>query len=164
MTRWYSLGTADAGIFTSAPLIFTYEKRFAAPPDRVWESLESDESLSAWSSAVKELTWLTPRPFGVGTVREVVLASGIARVHEHFFRWDEGRGYSFYVTEATAPGLSRMAEDYVVVPDEDGTIFRWTVAVEPKGPLTLPFKVLGPGLKAAFGKVASDGERYFART
>lgn len=161
-TPRFSLKAADAGFFTTAPLLFNYEKRYAAPPDRVWESLASDESLAAWSSAIKKLTWLSPRPFGVGTTREVVLAPGIARVYEHFFRWDEGRGYSFYVSHSTAPTFTRMAEDYAVVPDGDATIFRWTIAIEPKGVLSLPFKALAPGLRAAFGKLASDGEKYFA--
>ena len=28
----------------------------------------------AWGPTVKEVNWLSPRPFGVGTTREVVLA------------------------------------------------------------------------------------------
>jgi Polyketide cyclase / dehydrase and lipid transport len=95
MARWYPLESSDAGLFTSAPHVYRYETRYAAPPERVWESLASNASLSAWGSSVKELNWLSPRPFGVGTTREVVLAPGLVRVHERYFRWDEGRGYSF---------------------------------------------------------------------
>jgi carbon monoxide dehydrogenase subunit G len=164
MTRWYAVEPADANFFTSAPHVFRYSKRFAAPPEKVWESLTSDESLAAWSPTVSSLTWLSPRPFGVGTTREVALAPGLVRVHERYFRWDEGRGNSFFVYEANAPVFKRFAEDYEVEPEGDGTRFTWTVAIEPKGVLALPFKALAPALKLAFGRLASDGERYFART
>lgn len=160
MARWFPLESADADLFTTAPHVFTYEQHYAAPPERVWESLASDESLSAWGSAVSSLTWLSPRPFGVGTIREVGL--GPTKVHERFFRWDEGHGYSFYVYEANAPLFRRFAEDYIVTPERDGTKFIWTVALEPKPALALPFKALAPVLQLAFGRMASDGRKYFA--
>jgi uncharacterized protein YndB with AHSA1/START domain len=166
MTRWFAVESADESFFTSAPHVFRYSKLFAAPPERVWESLTSDESLAAWSSTVSSLTWLSDRPFGVGTTREVVLAPGLSRVHERFFRWDEGRGYSFEAYEANAPLFRRFAEDYVLEPADGGTNtrFDWTVAIEPKPALALPFKAIAPVLKVAFGKLAADGERYFAST
>jgi Polyketide cyclase / dehydrase and lipid transport len=162
MTRWYPLEPADADFFASAPHVFRYQKRFATPPEQVWESLTSDASVAAWTPAVKEVTWTSPRPFGVGTTREVA-APALARVRERFFRWDEGSGYSFWVYESTLRFFTRFAEDYVVEPDGDGTSFTWTVAIEPKGRLALPVKVLAPALKAGFGRIFSDGQRYFAK-
>jgi hypothetical protein len=162
MARWFPLESADADLFKTAPHVFTYELHYAASPERVWESLASDESLSAWGSTVSSLTWLSPRPFGVGTIREVGL--GPSKVHERFFRWDEGHGYSFYVYEANAPMFRRFAEDYIVEPDGDGTKFTWTVAVDPKPALALPFKALAPVLKAGFGRMAGEGKRYFAKS
>jgi Polyketide cyclase / dehydrase and lipid transport len=167
MTRWHAVEPADEGVFTSAPHIFHYSKRFAAPPERVWESLASDESLADWSATVNSVNWLSPRPFGVGTTREVVLAPGLTRVRERFFRWEEGHRYSFTVYEANLPVFRRFAEDYVVEPegaDGEATRFTWTVAIEPKSAFALPFKPLAPVLKLAFGRMAADGERYFART
>lgn len=167
MARWFAVDSADESLFTSAPYVFRYTKRFAAPPEQVWESLVSDESLAAWSQTVSSVTWTSDRPFGVGTTREVVLAPGISRVRERFFRWDEGQGYSFGVYQANAPFFRRFAEDYIVEPAEsDGaaTRFIWTVAIEPKKLFALPFKPIAPVLKLTFGKMAADGERYFART
>jgi hypothetical protein len=160
MARWFALEPADEGFLTTAPLLLRFEKHYDAPVEQVWESLQSDESLAAWGNTVSSLTWTSPRPFGVGSTREV--GTGPMRVREHFFRWDEGRGYSFYVTEANAPLFRRFAEDYVVLPDGTGTRFLWTVAVEPRHALRLPFKVLAPAFKIGFGRLASDGQRYFA--
>ena len=163
MTRWYSLEPVDGAFFTAAPHVFRYERRFAAAPETVWESLVSDESLSAWSPLVSSVTWLSPRPFGVGTAREVTLAPGLTHMRERFFRWDEGRGYSFAAFEGNQPLLTSFAEDYEVEADGDGSRLTWTVAIEPKRALALPFIPLAPVLKLLFGRVVVDGERYFAR-
>lgn len=163
MTRWYPLESADADFLATAPHLFRYEKRFAAAPQRVWDSLISDASLAAWGPSVREVNWTSPRPFGVGTTRDVVLAPGLVRVRERFFRWDDGHHYSFTVDAANLPIFRRFAEDYIVEPDgADATRFRWTVAIEAKPAFALPFKALSPVLKAAFGRLAADGQRYFA--
>jgi hypothetical protein len=161
MTRWYPLEPADDDFLVSAPHIFRYEKRFAAPPEKVWESLISDESLTAWSPMIKELTWTSPRPFGVGTTREVKPLGG-PRVRERYYRWDDGRSHAFYVYESTLPLFQRFAEDYILEPDGDGTRFTWVIAMEPKGAMALPFKPIAPVLKAAFGRIPSGGQEYFA--
>lgn len=160
MPRWFALEPADAGFFDSAPHVFRYEKHYDATPEQVWDSLQSDASLSAWGPTVTALTWTSPRPFGVGTTRSVSL--GPAQVHERFFRWDEGSGYGFYVYESNAPLFRRFAEDYRVEPDGTGTRFTWVVAIEPVGAMRLPFRLLAPLVKAGFGRMASDGTRYFA--
>ena len=162
MTRWHALEPADADFFDSAPHVFTYQKRFAAPPEKVWDQLTSDASIAAWGPATKEVNWTSPRPFGVGTTREVV-APGGATMRERFFRWDEGSRHSFAAYESTLPLFRRFAEDYIVEPDGADTLFTWTLAIEPKGALALPFKVLAPAVKAAFGRIPSDGQRYWAK-
>ncbi|SEH71048.1 Carbon monoxide dehydrogenase subunit G [Mycolicibacterium rutilum] len=162
MTRWYPLEPADADFLASAPHVFRYEKRYAATPEQVWESLTSDESLAAWGPSLKSVTWTSPRPFGVGTTRDVV-APGGATMRERYFRWDDGRNHSFYVYESTLPVFKRFAEDYIVEPDGDHTRFTWVVAIEPKNPLALPVKVLAPLLKAGFGRIPSSGVGYFAK-
>lgn len=162
MTRWHALQSADADFFDSAPHVFTYQKRFAAPPAKVWEQLTSDQSISAWGPATKEVNWTSPRPFGIGTTREVVALGG-ATMRERFFRWDEGGRHSFAAYESTLPLFTRFAEDYIVEPDGNNTLFTWTLAIEPKSALALPVKLLAPVIKAAFGRVPGDGQRYWAK-
>lgn len=158
----FALEPADEAFFGSAPHVFTYRKQFAAPPERVWESLTSDESLAAWGSTVKFVNWTSPRPFGVGTTREVALSPGIVRVDETFFRWEDGVRYSFYVDHASVPSLRRFAEDYLVEPLGEGRAqFTWIVAIEARPAFAVPFKAFAPVLKAAFGRLATDGEKHF---
>ncbi len=160
MTRWHPLEPTDDEFFTSAPHVLRYQKRFAATPEQVWESLTSDVSLAAWGPAIRKVTWTSPRPFGVGTTREVVSAGS---VRERYFRWDEGHSHAFYVYEASLPLFKRFAEDYIVEPDGAETLFTWTVAIEAKSAFRLPLKVLAPVLKAGFGQIPSGGQRYFAK-
>jgi hypothetical protein len=162
MIRWYPLESADEQFLASAPHVFRYQKRFAAAPEQVWESLTSDVSLAAWGPSIKKVTWTSRRPFGVGTTRDVV-APGGATMRERYFQWDEGRSHSFAVYESTLPLFRRFAEEYVVEPAGTETLFRWTVAIEPKNAFTLPVKLLAPVLKVGFGRIASGGQSYFAK-
>ncbi|MGB3484521.1 MAG: hypothetical protein WBB07_20175 [Mycobacterium sp.] len=83
MARWFPLEPTDASVFGSAPHVFRYQKRLDAPVESVWLSLTSDHSLSDWGSLVQAVHWYSPRPFGVDTTREVVLAPGLVKVREH---------------------------------------------------------------------------------
>ena len=162
MTRWYPLEPADDDFLTSAPHVFNYQKRFAATPADVWQQLTSDESIAAWGPTLKSVTWTSPRPFGVGTTREVAPPIG-PRMRERYFLWEEGRRHSFAVYESTASLFTRFAEDYLVEPDGNDTLFTWTLAIEPRAALALPVKLLAPAIKAAFGRMPSDGQRYWAK-
>jgi len=163
MTRWHELERPDYSTFTEASQVYRFPARFAAPPSRVWESLASDESVRAWGLGVRSLRWTSPRPFGVGTTREVVLPLRTMIVREEFFRWDEGKGYSFFVAAANRPGLRSFAENYELEPDGDGTLFTWTIALEPGPRLAPVMKALGPVNKAAFGQLVRAGKKYFAK-
>lgn len=161
MTRWHALEPADAEFLASAPHVFRYQKRFAAPPEKVWESLVSDESLAAWGPMIKDVTWTSPRPFGVGTTRDVTAGIGSV-LRERFFRWEDGHRKSFYAYAAAMPVFKRFAEDYLVEPAGSETLFTWTLAIEAKPTFSLPVKVLAPVLKAAFGRIPASGQKYFA--
>jgi hypothetical protein len=160
---WHTLKPADAVVFVEAPIVYRFPARLPVPPERVWESLASERSMWDWGVGVKRLTWTSPRPFGVGTTREVVLPYGSMTVREEFFRWDEGKGYSFYVAEANRPGIAQFAEDYVIEPDGDGCVFTWTIALEPKPALLRVMRLAGPLNKMAFGQVPRAAKKHFAR-
>jgi hypothetical protein len=160
MTRWYPLEHADDEFISTAPHVFRYQKRFAATPEQVWATMTSDESMAAWGPPIKKVTWTSPRPFGVGTTREVVVGGSL---RERYYLWDEGRRNAFYVYEASLPIFKRFAEDYVVEPVGAETLFTWTVAIEPKDAYRLPVKLLAPVVKAALARIPSIGQRYFAK-
>jgi Polyketide cyclase / dehydrase and lipid transport len=163
--RWHRLEPADGSVFESAPQLHRFRVRLDVPPEQVWESLASDESIAAWPMGPGlsiKLQWTSPRPFGIGTTREVVLPFGMMTVRERFFRWDEGKGYSFYVEAVNRSGIRRFAEDYVIEPDGAGSVFTWTIAIEPTPALAPLMRATTPVNRFAFGRTAAAAKRFFA--
>lgn len=163
---WSRLEPADAALFDDAPQLHRFPVHLDVAPERVWASLASDESIAAWPLGPGmhiTLRWTSPRPFGIGTTREVVLPFGAMTVRERFFRWDEGKGYSFYVESANRPGIRRFAEDYVIEPDGTGSLFTWTIAIEPMPRAARIVGLTTPLNRLAFGRTAAAAKRYFAQ-
>ena len=129
MTRWFPLESADDEFLRSAPARTTKVVDVPVPVETLWAALTADDALVSWGAGATKMTWLTPRPFGVDTVREVTVG-GVATVHEKFYRWDEGKRKTFAVSESNRPGIRRMVEDYVVESTPTGSRLTWTVGVE----------------------------------
>lgn len=159
---WHSLEPADESFFGTAPHVYRFPVELNVPPERVWESLVSDGSLADWGMGIK-LRWTSPRPFGVGTTREVVMPMNLMTVRERFFLWDEGKRYAFYVESANRPIIRRFAEDYVVEKTDTGSLFTWTIAIEPQPKLRAVVAAGGPLNRLAFGQTARSAKKYFAR-
>ena len=159
---WHSLDAVDESFFTSAPQVYRYPVELSVPPERVWESLVSDASLADWGLGVK-LRWTSPRPFGIGTTREVVLPLGSMTVRERFFLWEEGTRYAFYVESANRRVVTKFAEDYLVEKTPAGSRFTWTIAIEPAPRFRALVAAGGPINKIAFGQTARAAKGYFAR-
>ncbi len=163
MTKWHEMQPTDETFFDTAPYVYRFPIDLPVPAERVWESLTSDRSVAAWGPGVQSLTWTSPRPFRVGTTREVVLPLHSITVREEYFRWDDGKGYSFYAREANRPVLRRMAENYELEPTATGCLFIWTFAVEPTAKTSMLLKLGSPVNKLAFGQMARSSRSYFAK-
>lgn len=163
MSRWFSMQPVDESFFATAPYVYRFPVDLPVPPARVWESLTSDESVSAWGLGVQSLRWTSPRPFGVGTRREVVLPLRAITVRENFFLWEEGHRYAFHVYEANRPLFRAFAEDYVVEETPTGSRFTWTIALQGRPRTGLLMRAGGPLNKLMFGQMASGASKYFAK-
>ena len=121
----------DEDFLENAPVRMSARFEVARPAAEVWGELTSERPLQ-WCRILQDVSWTSPRPFGVGTTREVKALWGANLLREHYFRWEEGRRHSFYVVEATAPLASRFAEDYLVEPTGEGSCrFTWVIAFAP---------------------------------
>lgn len=163
MTKWYPMQSCDETFFATAPHVYRFPVDLPVPPERVWESLCSERSVSAWGPGVQSLKWTSPRPFGVGTTREVVLPLHSIAVKEEYFRWDEGTRYAFHVRAANRPVLRRMAEDYLLEATATGCRFTWTFALEPTAWTALVLRLAGPVSRLAFAQMARSSTSYFAK-
>ncbi|MGY0537477.1 SRPBCC family protein [Nocardioides sp. YJ-D4] len=129
MTRWYPLAPADDDFLGTARAVTTKVLDVDVPVETLWEALAADDAVVSWGPGATKTRWVGPRPYGVGTVREVTMG-GVATVREKFYRWDENRRMTFAVVESNRPGIRRFAEDYVVESTPTGSRLTWTVAVE----------------------------------
>jgi hypothetical protein len=158
---WHPLEPADESFFTDAPFVHRYPVDLDVPPEAVWAALASDASLAAWRLPIKRLTWTSPRPFGIGTTREVILSGGLIGIRERFFRWEDGRRMSFAATECDRKLLRRFAEDYLVEPRPGGSTFTWTIATEPVPKARRLFAVSDPLNALGYRAVPWAAKRYF---
>lgn len=160
---WYELEPVTETFFDTATHVHSYPVELPVPPERVWESLTSDGALADWGLGLARLEWTSPRPFGVGTTREVVLPLHAMAVKEKFFRWDEGHRKSFYGTHANRPLLRSFAEDYLVEETATGSRFTWTIAVEPKPNTRLLLKATDPVNALLYRAVPARAKAYFGK-
>ena len=150
-----ALEPADEAFLESAPVRYVGVFDIARPAPEVWLQLTRDGALDH-CRLLGGAVWTSPRPFGVGTTRTMAVAGGVLMVHETFFRWEEGRRKSFYVTRTNLPLFRRLAEDYLVEPTSGGSRFTWTIAGEP-----LPLARPGAPLNALMAKsLFADTRRY----
>jgi hypothetical protein len=160
---WHPLEPCDETFFDTASYVHSYPVELGVSAERVWESLTSDRALADWGLGRNKLEWTTPRPFGVGTTREVVLPGRSMAVRERFFRWEEGHRKTFYAYEANRPLLTGFAEDYLVEKTTNGSRFTWTIAMEPTAKSRLLFKASDPFNKLAFRALPMRAKAYFAK-
>jgi hypothetical protein len=156
-TPWFSCRPVDESFFDTAPMRLRAKFEVPLPAAKVWEELTSDDALF-WCRILQDVTWTSPRPFGVGTTREVKALWGANLLREHYFRWEEGHRHSFYVLESSAPLFRSLAEDYLVEPtSETSCRFSWTIAVEPKAAARLG----GPVNRALLKTLFTDTARHY---
>jgi Polyketide cyclase / dehydrase and lipid transport len=127
---WFKLEACDEHFLRSGHHRQVAVIEIPQPADRVWAALTSDDALK-WCRALSGVTWTSPRPFGVGTTRTARTPGGALALKEIYFRWEDGRRKSFYVSEATLPLFRRFAEDYLVEETSPSSCrFTWTVGNE----------------------------------
>ena len=121
----------DSTFFDAAPMRFKNAVELAARPVDVFAIFEDGESWPRWFHGIRKVVWTSNKPYGVGTTRTVWLTP--VAVDEHFFRWEQDRRFSFYLTGHSMPLFHAFAEDYLLDERAPGeTRFTYSVAIEPR--------------------------------
>jgi hypothetical protein len=157
MPPWFKCEPVDEAFFASAPMLLRAGFEVPKPAAEVWADITAEDALH-WCRILQQVTWTSPRPFGVGTTREVKALQGASLYRERYFRWEEGHRHSFYVVETTAPLFKALAEDYLVEPrGADACRFTWTIAVKP----TLLGRASTPVNRALLKTLFTDTARFY---
>jgi hypothetical protein len=152
-----TLRPVSEDFFDSAAERYSQQWIIDQPAAAVWEELVGEKPLH-WCRGL-DISWTSPRPFGVGTTREAKVLGGVLKVQEHFFLWEEGRRYAFHVTQANAPLFQSLAEDYAIEPrGPEQCAFTWTIALTPTA-----LGRAGSALnRPLFNSFFNDTAKYFA--
>jgi hypothetical protein len=154
---WFASQPVDESFFETARVRLRGKFEIPKPAAEVWAELTAEHPLG-WCRILQDVSWTSPRPFGVGTTRTATALFGTNVLHERYFLWEEGRRHSFYVLESTTPMFRRFAEDYLVEPtSESACRFTWTIAAEPKA-AALPAM---PGNKLILRTLFSDTAKHY---
>ena len=141
----------DASFFDTAPMRFRNTVELAARPADVFAIFEDGESWPRWFHGIHKVVWTSNKPHGVGTTRTVWL-TGVT-VQERFFRWEQDRRFSFYLTGHSMPLAHALAEDYLLDEVAAGkTRFTYSVAIEPR----LALSIGGPIARSYFGSMVRN--------
>ena len=146
--------------FDTAPWRFRASAEVPVSAAAAFAIFEDAPSWPKFFRGLRGVEWTSPKPFGVGTTRTVSL--GMANVFEHFFRWEQGSRFSFYLlaTQSPLPLFHSLAEDYLLEPlAENRCRFTYTVGIEP----ALPLRLTGPLGRASLRKMFESAPTSFAR-
>ncbi len=126
----YACRPVDETFLDGAPLRFVNTVEVGMPAAAIFALFEDEAAWPRWWRGMREVTWTSPRPFGAGTTRIVRFDMGA--LDEHFFRWEPGRRFSFYIKAHSVPLFRALAEDYLVEQlGPDRARFTYTVAIDP---------------------------------
>lgn len=157
----FSCHTVDESFFELAPMRFKNVAELDAGASEVFSILADADSWPKWFPGFRNPVW-TSKPCGVGSTRTVKV--GLLALGERFFRWQQDRRMSFYLTAVSMPVVHALAEDYWLEEIGSGkTRFTYSVGMEPR----LAVKIVGPITRAYFGSMfrnACEGLQKYVRS
>ncbi len=152
----------------TAPVRAALRQSLPASAETVFAAFEEPDFWTAWVGPIDEVVWTSPKPFGVGTTRDIVGRG--SRISEEFIAWQAPRRIAFYFTDGNNPLFAALAEEYALEPRGDRCELVWRHAFEcpPRLRLLQPVVAFGferfasRALKKMADHLAEHGDRYVA--
>jgi hypothetical protein len=132
--------------FDAMPIRLVNEMEFAVTPMQLFESFETEQDWEAWAPVIKKLSWTSPRPFTIGTTREVEMTDG-SICAEEFIAWEPGQRMAFRFTSTTGSGLLALGEDYQVEATDQGCRLTWIMVLELSGFKAIAMRLFKPFMR-----------------
>jgi hypothetical protein len=148
-TPLHRLAPVDLDFLVTAPVRFTCTEPLPAPAQVVFGVISADPSTWTWFPGLADARYESEPPFGVGTIRSVVM-EGVA-YRETVLAWDAPTRWAYRVDESSETTFRALAEDWVMRDTDDGSTLTWTFAVDPQPEL----RALVEGARDVIGGVFS---------
>jgi hypothetical protein len=131
----------------TAPKRWAYEATVSAPQQTVFDAISADPSTWKWFPGISGGGYSGTMPPGVGTIREARMGPTVYR--ETMMAWDAPTRWVYRVDEMTVPLAKALVEEWLVTPQGNQSVVRWTFAIEPK-PM---FNAGGPATPRVMGSL-----------
>jgi carbon monoxide dehydrogenase subunit G len=127
---WFDMRRETLAFARQAPVVHVSEAQVAAPRAQVFASFAEPACWKHWFPNVRDASYTSPPPYGVGTIRE----SHVGNTYwvEEMIAWDEGTRWAWTVTRASVPFAHAQVESFEFTDAEGATRVRWTLALEPR--------------------------------
>ena len=149
----------DLSFIASAPFRFSNSVELAITPEQVFEVLADAEAWPQWAKIITNVTWTSPKPYGVGTTRTVNLRAGLVG-DEEFLAWEPYSYLAFRFNACSTRAIAAFAEEYRVVATPGGSRLTWTVAQKPHALARLGLVLGAPVMKPTFGWFLTNLRHY----
>lgn len=128
----YPCERVDLDFISDAPFRFVSTVDLAITPEQLFDVLSDAGSWPQWASVITKVSWTSPQPYDIGTTRTVTMRGGIIG-DEEFLAWEPYSHMAFRFNEASTTSIAAFAEDYWIVPTDEGCHLTWVMAMKPKG-------------------------------
>jgi len=147
--------------------VFVAKEIVRATPAQIFEVFEDAHAWTVWAMPIQKVEWTSPKPFGVGTTRNVHMMGDMIG-YEEFVEWEHGKRMAFTFLGCSKDATEKFLEDYRVTDLGDGTCsVEWHMAMDVKGfsrhmmPLTRP--IMRMANRRMFKKFREYTEVYAAK-
>ena len=127
---WFELRRESLGFLDRAPAVHVAEAVIAAPQRAVFGAIAEPRGWADWFPGVREASYTTPPPFGVGTIREADVRG--TRWVEEMIEWQDPTRWGWTVLRSSVPYARAQVELFELTEATGGTRVRWTLALEPR--------------------------------
>jgi carbon monoxide dehydrogenase subunit G len=139
---WFELRKESLAFLDRAPVVHVAEAMIAAPQHAVFRAIAEPRGWADWFPGVREASYTTPPPFGVGTIREADVRG--TRWVEELIEWEDPVRWGWTVLRSSVPFARAQVELFELIEAVGGTRVRWTLAVEPRLLARLTTALAGP--------------------
>jgi len=130
VTVWFEMRKESLGFLDRAPVVHVAEAVIAAPRKAVFGAIAEPRGWKHWFPGVREASYATPPPHGVGTIREANV--GGTRWVEEMIDWEDPTRWGWTVLRASVPFAKAQVELFEFTEAAGETRVRWTLALEPR--------------------------------
>ena len=127
---WFELRKESLGFLRHAPVVHVAEAVIEVPRNAVFGAIVEPRGWKHWFPGVREASYTTPPPHGVGTIREANV--GGTRWVEELIDWEDPTRWAWTVLRTSVPFARAQVESFEFMEAAGRTRVRWTLALDPR--------------------------------